>query len=256
MFRLLSTSGDQSIDLQLGRTLVVGRAVTSDIPIYDPTISRTHAEIALTATGIRLKDLGSSNGTFLNGARVTEAEAGESDIVTFGKVAFKVISVTPPVPRPQVVPAPSGFAGSKPSPGGTIVRQMPVSNSGGVPAIVIDTPQGASHLKVSAQSQEERLEKKLSLLLEISKELPKQQELDRLLDKVVDFTFQIMNVDRVSILLLEEATGSSCRRSRRGARRSRPRPSTCRSPSHAGWSRSGWRSSRTIRRPTSASRGS
>jgi len=204
VFRLLSTSGDQSIDLQLGRTLVVGRAVTSDIPIYDPTISRTHAEIALTATGIRLKDLGSSNGTFLNGARVTEAEAGESDIVTFGKVAFKVISVTPPVPRPQVVPAPSGFAGSKPSPGGTIVRQMPVSNSGGVPAIVIDTPQGASHLKVSAQSQEERREKKLSLLLEISKELPKQQELDRLLDKVVDFTFQIMNVDRVSILLLDE----------------------------------------------------
>ncbi|OLC05022.1 MAG: hypothetical protein AUH78_15465 [Gemmatimonadetes bacterium 13_1_40CM_4_69_8] len=172
--------------------------------MYDPTISRTHAEIALTATGIRLKDLGSSNGTFLNGARVTEAEAGESDIVTFGKVAFKVISVTPPVPRPQVVPAPSGFAGSKPSPGGTIVRQMPVSNSGGVPAIVIDTPQGASHLKVSAQSQEERREKKLSLLLEISKELPKQQELDRLLDKVVDFTFQIMNVDRVSILLLDE----------------------------------------------------
>src|SRR6267143_1906739 len=204
VFKLLSTSGDQSIDLQLGRTLVVGRAVTSDIPIYDPTISRTHAEIALTAGGVKLKDLGSSNGTFLNGARVTEAEAGENDIVTFGKVAFKVISVTRPAPRPQVVPAPPEFAGSKPPAGGTIVRQMPVSRSGGVPAIVIDTPQGASHLKVSAQSQEERREKKLSLLLEISKELSKQQELDRLLDKVVDFTFQIMNVDRVSILLLDE----------------------------------------------------
>ncbi|OLC06700.1 MAG: hypothetical protein AUH42_05195 [Gemmatimonadetes bacterium 13_1_40CM_70_11] len=151
-----------------------------------------------------LKDLGSSNGTFLNGARVTEGEAGENDIVTFGKVAFKVISVTPPAPRPQVVPAPPDFTGSKPPVGGTIVRQMPVSKSGGVPAIVIDTPQGASHLKVSAQSLEERREKKLSLLLEVSKELSKQQELDRLLDKVVDFTFQIMNVDRVSILLLDE----------------------------------------------------
>src|SRR5207302_2184346 len=92
VFKLLSTSGDQSIDLQLGRTLVVGRAVTSDIPIYDPTISRTHAEIALTGSGVKLKDLGSSNGTFLNGARVAEAEAAENDIVTFGKVAFKVIS--------------------------------------------------------------------------------------------------------------------------------------------------------------------
>ncbi len=211
MFKLLSTSGDQSIDLQLGRTLVVGRAVTSDVPIYDPTISRRHAEITPTEHGVRVKDLGSSNGTFLNGARVAEAEAAENDVLTFGKVAFRVKSVTAPA-RPQVVPAPEftggrgaaggGVAGG----GGTIVRALPVSSSGGVPAIVVDKAQGASHLKVSAQTQEERREKKLSLLLEISKELSRQQELDRLLDKVVDFTFQVMNVDRVSILLLDGKT--------------------------------------------------
>jgi len=205
VFKLLSTSGEQSIDLQLGRKLVVGRAVTSDVPIYDPTISRRHAEIVLTDSGVRVTDLGSSNGTFLNGAKITEAEAGANDVVTFGKVAFRVKEVTAPVPRPQVV-APPDFASPKPGSkggvaGGTIVRQLPVS--GGVPAIVIDQPEGSSHLKVRGQSQEERREKKLSLLLEVSKELSKQQELDRLLDKVVDFTFQIMNVDRVSILLLD-----------------------------------------------------
>jgi len=202
MFKLLSTSGEQSIDLQQGRTLVVGRAVTSDIPIYDPTISRRHAEIALTENGVSIKDLGSSNGTFLNGARINDGEAAPNDVVTFGKVAFRVVSVTPAIARPQVV-APSDFGPGKPPPGGTIVRQLPVSASGGVPAIVDAHPQGASHLKVKAQTQEERTTKKLSLLLEISKELNKQQELDRLLDKVVDFTFQIMNVDRVSILLLD-----------------------------------------------------
>jgi adenylate cyclase len=202
----MSTSGEQSIDLQLGRKLVVGRAVTSDVPIYDPTISRRHAEIVLTESGVRVTDLGSSNGTFLNGAKVTEAEAGANDVVTFGKVAFRVKEVTAPVPRPQVVPPPANFVktGAKGGvAGGTIVRQLPVSASGGVPAIVMDQPQGASHLKVKADNQEERREKKLSLLLEVSKELSKQQELDRLLDKVVDFTFQIMNVDRVSILLLD-----------------------------------------------------
>lgn len=204
MFKLLSTSGDQSIDLQPGRMLVVGRAVTSDVPIYDPTISRKHAEISLADSGVKIKDLGSSNGTFLNGAKVTEAEAGPNDVVTFGKVAFKVVEVAAPAPRPQVVPPlASDFAGPK-APGATIVRQLPVSNSGGVPAIVEAKAQGASHLKVSAESQEERGRKKLSLLLEISKELSKQQELDRLLDKVVDFTFQIMNVDRVSILLMDD----------------------------------------------------
>ncbi|MGH7675054.1 MAG: FHA domain-containing protein, partial [Gemmatimonadales bacterium] len=71
MFKLVSTSGDQAIDLQMGRTFVVGRGVTSDVPIYDPTISRRHAEIFLTGTGVRVKDLNSSNGTFVNGARVT-----------------------------------------------------------------------------------------------------------------------------------------------------------------------------------------
>ena len=205
MYKLLSTSGEQSIDLQLGRKLVVGRAVTSDVPIYDPTISRRHAEIVLTTSGVRVTDLGSSNGTFLNGAKITDAEATANDVVTFGKVAFRVKEVTVPVPRPQVVP-PSEFKSGKGGggvPGGTIVRQLPVSVSGGVPAIVMDQPQGASHLKVKADNQEERREKKLSLLLEVSKELSKQQELDRLLDKVVDFTFQIMNVDRVSILLLD-----------------------------------------------------
>src|SRR5882762_5382309 len=206
VFKLLSTSGEQSIDLQLGRKLVVGRAVTSDVPIYDPTISRRHAEIVLTDSGVHVTDLGSSNGTFLNGAKITEAEAGANDVVTFGKVAFRVKEVTVPVLRPQVVPTPADFASPKPGVkggvvGGTIVRQLPVS--GGVPAIVVDEPQGSSHLKVRAQTQEERREKKLSLLLEVSKELSKQQELDRLLDKVVDFTFQIMNVDRVSILLLD-----------------------------------------------------
>jgi adenylate cyclase len=207
VFKLMSTSGEQSIDLQLGRKLVVGRAVTSDVPIYDPTISRRHAEITLTESGVRVTDLGSSNGTFLNGAKITEAEAGANDVVTFGKVAFRVKEVTVPAPRPQVVPTPADFptapARKGGAAGGTIVRQLPVSVSGGVPAIVIDEPQGPSHLKVKADNQEERREKKLSLLLEISKELSKQQELDRLLDKVVDFTFQIMNVDRVSILLLD-----------------------------------------------------
>src|SRR5437667_1637000 len=207
VFKLLSTTGEQSIDLQPGRNIVVGRAVTSDVPIYDPTISRRHAEVSLTDGGVKVKDAGSSNGTFLNGARITEAIAVENDVITFGKVAFRVKEVSAPVARPQVVPSVSAeFTGAKPA-GGTIVRQLPVSVSGGVPAIVTAAPSGASHLKVSAKSLEELREKKLELLLEISKDLSKQQELDRLLDKIEKLTRDVMNVDRVSILLLEEGTG-------------------------------------------------
>src|SRR5437773_10964976 len=100
----------------------------------------------MTENGVRVTDLGSSNGTFLNGAKSTEADAGANDVVTFGKIAFRMKEVTAPLPRPQVVPPSAEFrpwtkggAG-----GGTMVRQLPVSVSGRVPAIVIDSPQCAS----------------------------------------------------------------------------------------------------------------
>ena len=209
MFKLLSISGEQSIDLAAGKTLVVGRAVTSDIPIYDPTISRRHAEITLTDAGVRIKDLGSSNGTFLNGAKVTDGDAAENDVVTFGKVAFKVVPITAPARAAVTTPAPpTGNQGTKGAgaPGGTIVRALPVSPSGNVPAIKEIGPSGG-HLKVDAKDLYERQSQKLKLLLDISQELSKQQDLDRVLEKVVDLTFQVMSVDRVSILLLDGKTG-------------------------------------------------
>jgi adenylate cyclase len=210
VFKLLSTSGDQSIELLPGRTLVVGRAVTSDVPIYDPTISRRHAEISLSNSGVRVKDLDSSNGTQLNGVRITEAEAALNDVVAFGKVAFRVVRTGEPA-RPSGPSPEASQSGSRAIPQGTIVRQVPVSpSSGGVPAIMqgaaVPAP-GAGHLKVAALTEAERREKKLSLLVEISKELSRQQELDQLLQKIVDFTFQIFNVDRVSILLQDAKTG-------------------------------------------------
>lgn len=200
-FRLLSTTGDQTIELDAGRTLTVGRAATSDAPVYDPTVSRQHAELTLEDGGVRVRDLGSSNGTFVNGTRISESRAQNGDIVTFGKVAFKVIEVAPPKPRSE--PEAGAFT-AKPTPEATIVRQVAVKD----PALEIEEkvsgrPSGASQLKVEGESVDERQAHKLSLLLDISKELSKQQDVDRLLEKVVDITFQVMNVDRVSILMVE-----------------------------------------------------
>src|SRR5688572_11065279 len=69
-YKLTSTDGVHNYDLRHGSALVVGRAPTSDIAIFDPTISRRHAEVQLTESGIHVRDLGSSNGTYLNGAKV------------------------------------------------------------------------------------------------------------------------------------------------------------------------------------------
>src|SRR4051812_36810646 len=75
--------------------MLVGRAPTCDVPVFDPTTSRRHAELSLVAGGVEILDLGSSNGTFVNGDRVTKVTARGGDVVTFGKVVFKLQDSAP-----------------------------------------------------------------------------------------------------------------------------------------------------------------
>src|SRR5262245_42775660 len=89
-FRLVSIIGDQAFELNVGQTYVVGRTVTSDIAIFDFTISRQHAEIEVNPTTITVKDLESANGTFINGVRITQGMLAIGDSVTFGKKAFEL----------------------------------------------------------------------------------------------------------------------------------------------------------------------
>src|SRR5581483_471591 len=69
-FTLAGIDNDYSFELRPGTTMVVGRAVSSDCAIVDATVSRRHAELAVKDNGFELKDLGSSNGTFVNGVKV------------------------------------------------------------------------------------------------------------------------------------------------------------------------------------------
>ena len=198
-FKLRSTEGNQTIDLKFGGVVIVGRAVTSDLPIYDPTVSRHHAELSLTDAGVAVKDLGSSNGTFVNGTPIDQSHTVNGDVVTFGRVAFKVVEVTPPAQQPM--PDMSSF--SPPPPEATIVRQVAVPDTGDIEDKVVARPSSGSQLKVEGETDEERRARKLTLLLDISQALSRHQDVDRLLQKVVDITFQVMNVDRVSILMVE-----------------------------------------------------
>jgi adenylate cyclase len=214
-YRLVSPSGDQTFELPPGRSLVVGRGVTSDIAIYDPTISRRHAELTVAADGVRVKDLGSSNGTCINGARVSAGRLNPDDSITFGKVLFQLKDQKT---GPQRSGAEVGLP-AHPVPGDTIVRQLMVSG-GGPPGITSrDRPSGFGQLRVAAATAEERQAKKLSILLDIAQKLSGEFDLDKLLRTVVDMMFEVMNVDRVTIVLRNETTGElvpSMSRSRLG----------------------------------------
>ncbi|HWO89393.1 MAG TPA: adenylate/guanylate cyclase domain-containing protein [Gemmatimonadales bacterium] len=200
-FKLVGTTDSQTIDVKVGKTLIVGRAVNSDVPIYDPTISRQHAQLTVQDGGVLVKDLGSSNGTFLNGARITEAVAQPNDVVMFGKVAFHVREVSPTKPAaPAAAPAGGGFPQPPKAPQATIVRQMafgPQDLSAKMQRVSATIAPGDT----AATVETARSAKKLELLLEISKALSRQQDVDKLLESIADFSFQVMPVDRVSIML-------------------------------------------------------
>jgi hypothetical protein len=65
-------------------TVVVGRASDCDITIVDSNVSRRHAEIQPRGDGFVVVDLGSTNGTRVNGVRVTERELQDGDELAFG----------------------------------------------------------------------------------------------------------------------------------------------------------------------------
>jgi len=112
---------------------LLGRDVTNDIVLGDPEVSRQHARFTHTPAGYIMEDLGSTNGTFVNGERLVTARAlaagnllgfGENVTVTFDSLspeaaatimagAIRTVpparvqpSATPPPPPP---PTPAGI---------------------------------------------------------------------------------------------------------------------------------------------------
>jgi two-component system cell cycle response regulator len=68
----------------------MGRHATNKLPIDDDSISRFHARFVIEDGKYMVEDLGSRNGTFIQGKRVTRAEIKDDDWVQFGaRVAFR-----------------------------------------------------------------------------------------------------------------------------------------------------------------------
>jgi adenylate cyclase len=197
---LVGADASQTFDLREGSPMVVGRGLSSDLPVPDPTISRRHAEV-LARDGVALvRDLGSSNGTYHDqapvGAEQVIVRPGET--VTFGKVVFtlrtaSVERASPPSPGP-------GF-----NPGATIVRSLPVDLKEGLAAALRSGPQRrvTPDGTPAELSPSERAQERLTTLLEVSTELTKQVSVDALLQTIADKCTRIFMVDRVAILLAD-----------------------------------------------------
>ncbi len=91
----------------------IGRSPANEIPIDEASVSSAHCELWLMKERLLVRDLASTNGTFVNGRSVAEAELAEGDLLALGNVEFVAhdlpgrvaIPATPePPPPPRFAP--------------------------------------------------------------------------------------------------------------------------------------------------------
>ncbi len=99
--------------LEEGHEVVIGRSSELDMVLVEEMVSRRHARLCLRGSAVEIEDLGSTNGTFVNGERIRQATVGEGDRILIGSNILRVValggSLTPmePGPSASAVPEPA-----------------------------------------------------------------------------------------------------------------------------------------------------
>ncbi|MSP62714.1 MAG: sigma 54-dependent Fis family transcriptional regulator [Myxococcales bacterium] len=91
-----------------GDVIRIGKADDNDLVVPEETVSRVHLEILRDAKGYLLRDLQSTNGTFLDGAEIREAYIGAGSVITVGLVQLKF---QPSEERIEIAPSPRESCG-------------------------------------------------------------------------------------------------------------------------------------------------
>lgn len=129
---LSGSSAGQSYELKVAKT-TVGRVEDNAFQIAEPSVSSHHCEIHLVADDVIIKDLNSTNGSFINGEKITESVLKPGQTLRLGQVDLRLDDGSP-LPAPAAAPekpaaalAPVSSAGTKPRQEQTMVVQRGVS---------------------------------------------------------------------------------------------------------------------------------
>ncbi len=74
------------------KQIIVGRSSDLDMVLVEDMVSRKHAKIAMQTDGIWIEDLGSTNGTFVNGEKIKKSKLKEGDRILIGTSILKLMS--------------------------------------------------------------------------------------------------------------------------------------------------------------------
>lgn len=129
---LSGSSAGQTYELKV-ETTTVGRVEDNAFQIADPSVSSHHCEIQLKGSEVLIRDLNSTNGSFINGEKINEATLKVGQTLRLGQIELRIDDGSP-MPAasaakgaPAPAPAPASSASSKPRQDQTMVVQRGVS---------------------------------------------------------------------------------------------------------------------------------
>jgi pSer/pThr/pTyr-binding forkhead associated (FHA) protein len=87
---MFTPSGERR-EFKVGKKTIIGRNTESHIQIPLPIVSRRHCELRIEDERVLVRDLGSSNGTYINNNRIQQSELHVGDTLTVGPVIFTAV---------------------------------------------------------------------------------------------------------------------------------------------------------------------
>lgn len=174
-----------------GRPASVGRHIENTATLRHISISRRHAQLEVNDGTLLIRDLGSMNGTYVNGQRIEEARVEHQDAVQFGNVRYVVEA-----------------EGTAPQSGQEIVRRFSTNPKSYAAVQQSFATSGAelsvTSLKVSDVSQSGSESSRLATLLAIMNTLMGCRDERELGNRILDELQKIIGFDRAALLLLDD----------------------------------------------------
>ncbi len=189
-------------EFPLGDLMTLGRHPSNTVRLVDREVSKEHATIERMGRDFILRDLGSSNGTFVNGRRVAELRLREGDEITLG--TSKLVFTTGEVSVAQGQAA-VGAHGIPPPPGRAAPRVTVVAQSHSIPAFLAQMDQQApQNFRPAEQIQElaalKREYEKLRIAYEFHRQVSQKGQQEDLFDQILSVAFQLLTADHGVVL--------------------------------------------------------
>src|SRR3954469_7583189 len=100
-------------ELNVDKT-TIGRVDDNTFQIADASVSSHHCEIILRGSDVVIHDLNSTNGSFINGEKISESVLKPGQTLKLGQIELQLVPDGAPIPAAKPAPAPAPAAGAAP----------------------------------------------------------------------------------------------------------------------------------------------